>query len=153
SQNSGAPKTVDKSVWNWLTIEEVSAKVSLANIKTFTFPGNTSTIVPYTNELFDDDNEFDPGTSSFVPTHAGDYHFCLSLLAPQDASSYSCSLATGGTTGAAVKTFASGVSPVSGCRTVRLAANESASITGVQYTGNPHIANPDARFSWLTISK
>jgi hypothetical protein len=136
--------------WDWLTIHEQRASVSLVNINAFQAPPNTFTIVPYSTEVFDDHNEFDLNQSRFVAANAGDYEICASIALGNGNVGYLVqpSLYVNGNRERELFGSPDGDT---GCHVVRLATGDVVDVR-VYHTASTTLSiSADPLWDWLTV--
>jgi hypothetical protein len=150
----GANATISNDpYWNWLSIHETSALVSVDTVTGLTTPDRTFTTVPYSNEAFDVRNEYDPATSTFTASQAGDYQFCGSLSSSNSPTGprFEMDLWINGTR---ERPFAYGrLSASGGCRVVRLATGDAVKVEMYQDSGAAVTVPVDVIWDWLTIAE
>ena len=140
--------TAPNPYWDWLTIEEVLSTAAIENTAQVTVPNATFVKVPYANEVFDDASQFDPANSRFTAAQAGDYQICASMDLGSNDSSAELDVYINNKR---ERPIAFGVGVVTGCRTVRLAANDAVEVWLYQDSGATVTIQPDSSWDWLEI--
>jgi len=154
-QASGAAIAIgNNTAWNWLTIHEQRALVSVTANSPFSAPPGTFTKVPYHGEQFDDRGEFNPTASTFTASLAGDYTFCASLFLGFDSVAAKVRLQlslyiNGARSRELFGAFISGT----GCHVVRLAAGDVVDVRIYTTTSSAVAVPSDAYWSWLTVAQ
>lgn len=129
----------------WLTIQEEPALVAAVARAGFTASSGQFTRVPYATETFDTRGEFDPVTSQFTASQAGDYQVCASLSASVE---FELDLFKNG---ARERLLGEGPSAAGGCRVLRLAAGDQVHVEMMQSSGAAVNVALSAVWDWLTI--
>ena len=125
-----------------------SASVYAGNISSFSLPNQTFVKVPYTNEVYYDEGEFDVGTNTFTAKAAGDYEVCASFDVRTTAYRSEIDIYKNGNR---EKGLYSGFAATGGhCRIIRLAANDQVSIYAYQASGSTQTVTVlDPLWDWL----
>ncbi|MFN0250390.1 MAG: hypothetical protein ACKV2T_26155 [Kofleriaceae bacterium] len=124
--------------------------ISVQGITPFALPTATFTKVLYSNEVHDDESEFDPATSRFTPKEAGDYVVCAGLALGVPGFTYELDLYVSGVRS---KAFAIGDDVTRGCIVVRLTLGEYVEVWTHQTSGNTVNVAQSFLWDWLTIAR
>jgi hypothetical protein len=126
-----------------------STKITVNGIVApFSVPVTTFTKIPFLTETYDDLDEFDMSTSTFSPSHAGDYEVCASQNANGNPTlSFELDVFINGTRGAA---FANGTGAITGCVVIRMTVGQKLDVR--LYAGpGASITPTDPNWDWMTI--
>jgi hypothetical protein len=135
--------------WNWMTIDELPMLVSIDLAPSFQVTPGGFIQVPYTTELKDTRNEFDPDSHRFTASQAGDYQVCASLFVGTPVAFELDIYVNGGRE----RGIAANNGAVTGCRSVRLAAGDQIEIWMEQNTSAAVPISLDPAWDWLTIQQ
>ena len=149
NQNASNPVIPDAN-WDWLTIERVT-EVTAAKTST-AFPSTSGSFVPvrYDTASVNDGTLYNTSTYQLRATTAGDFGFCASVGLSDPTLEGELDLFVNATR---EKTLSNGVGLASGCRSVRLAANDLVDVRFFQNTGNTTIPTDGNANDWLAITK
>lgn len=136
--------------WDWLTIYEHHASVSLGNISAFQALPFTFTTVPYANEEFDEHDEFDPNKGTFTAAAAGDYEICAGIMLGSANLGYRMELSLF-TNGQRVRDLFGAPGADTGCHVVRLTAGDIVDVR-LYHAASTTLSIPaDPLWNWLTV--
>ena len=139
-----------EGVW---TMPKQSA-VSLDNTDSFTVDSVTFTIIPFTNKLYDRQNEYSIEESRFTPKEEGDYLFCSSMYTNGIIISMELDIFINGDSGRE-----NGFADVyegfitTGSRVVHLKKGDFADVRIYQSSYDEMVFTPNNIWNWLTINK
>jgi hypothetical protein len=120
--------------------------VAVEGTSTFDAAMSTYARVAYTTVAYDDRGEFDPSTSRFTASHAGDFQVCASLAIP--GVRFELDLFVNG---AEEKALGGGITVADGCRVIRLAAGDTVEIWMFQISLATATVSNDPNWNWLGI--
>lgn len=126
------------------------SKVLVHAVTPFALPASTFTKIPYLTETFDDQNEFDPTTSQFTATVAGDYLVCASITGMPVGFEVDAYVGTTRTRPIVYDTVASAGT---GCGVVRLAAAQTLDLRAYSTAGTGATINSNTLWDTLSISR
>jgi hypothetical protein len=128
--------------WDWLKIERVTSVVDVANTAQKVWGNNAFVKIAYASEAYDTDSQFEPSTSTFTATQAGDYLFCPSVSIGANSLQVETNTYVND-----VRTYATnGYGIDGGCGSLRLAANDTVDGRAHQQTGSS--VNVGADTAW-----
>lgn len=150
-QNTGNTINVTQDlVWDWLTIGRIdSPSVAAATQASFDATNNTLTPLPYTNEQRDELNGYDTGTLAFTAAQAGDYLSCASV---STNAAFFGQLHTA-KNGTPVVMFGRQIGAANGCRTTRMAANDTVQVQFLQANGGTRTIPHNAFWNWMSLHR
>lgn len=149
NQNASNPVIPDAN-WDWLTIERVTEVTSAKTSATFASPSGQFVPVPYDTTSVNDGTLYNTTTHQLRATAAGDFQLCASLSFSDPTLEGELDLYLNAVR---EKTLSNGVGLASGCRSVRLAANDLVDVRFFQNTANSTIPTDPNANDWLTIAK
>ena len=149
-QNSGATQGFTSNIAaNWLTIYREIALVEVTANSPLSIPQAAFVTVPYQTVIHDDRHEFNIDTSQFIASVDGDYRLCASLGAPTgmgfELDLFKNELRE--------RAFAISFGPGSGCRSIRLAANDRVGVGVYQELSPPGVIPPNPAWTRLTVAQ
>lgn len=141
---SAAASAAD-AFWDWLTVQRQDSSIEATTSTRFTALSGIFTTIPYDTVVRDDQMQFDAAQRRFTSTTAGDFEFCASVLmgAPAEIDLY--------INGARENGIGFGAPGTTGCRTLRLAPNDSVDVRMHHITGDPLSVAATAAWNWLTV--
>lgn len=144
--SAGNVTVMPQANWQWLTIDRVGTTASVTNTATTPAQAGTFVKIPYAAEDFDDGLQFDASTSKFVSAAGGDFEFCAGFDYGNSAYSGEIDLYKNDVRERALSY--DGVAST-GCRTVRLVANENIDVRVLH--SNTVTVGADPIWGWLRI--
>jgi hypothetical protein len=136
--------------WQWMSIERVTEVVAAAPSAAFSSPSGQFVQIPYDTASVNDGSLFSTTTHQLQASAAGDYQICAAINLGMVGLEGEIDLFVNGIR---EKALSNGVPLMSGCRSVRAAANDLIDVRVFQNTMNTTIPHDVSNADWLDIQK
>jgi hypothetical protein len=136
--------------WQWMSIERVTEVTDATTSAAFSSPSGQFVQIPYDTTTINDGTLYNASTHQLKATAAGDFEVCASISFGMVGLEGEIDLFINGTR---EKAISNGVVQASGCRSVRLAANDLVDVRAFQNTMNTTIPRDVNNTDWIDIQK
>ena len=136
--------------WQWMSIERVTEVAAATTSAAFSSPSGQFVQVPYDTASINDGSLYDTTAHQLKAAAAGDFQVCASLAFDSATLEGEIDLFLNTTR---EKSISNGVGIMSGCRSVRVAANDLIDVRVFQNTTSEPIPTDTINADWVDIQK
>jgi hypothetical protein len=147
---TGAGTVAPDPNWQWMSIERVTEIAAVTPSAAFSSPNGQFVQIPYDTASVNDGTLYSTTTHQLTAPAAGDYQICAALNFGTLGLEGEIDLFVNGNR---EKALSNGVTIMSGCRSVRAAANDQIDVRVFQNTMNTTVAHDVNNADWLDIEK